>query len=37
VLSPPSGRQSGKKKIVLDRFIRNDRLADALHQQAQSA
>ena len=28
--------QSGKKKIVLARFIRNDRLADALHLQAQS-
>jgi transposase len=33
----PVTRQSGKKKIVLARFIRNDRLADALHQQAQSA
>ena len=28
---------SGKKKIVLARFIRNDRLADALHRQAHSA
>jgi transposase len=33
----PVTRQSGKKKIVLARFIRNDRLADALHRQAQSA
>ena len=33
----PITRQSGKKKIVLARFIRNDRLADALHRQAQSA
>ena len=33
----PVTRQSGKKKIVMARFIRNDRLADALHQQAQSA
>jgi transposase len=33
----PLTRQSGKKKIVLARFIRNDRLADALHRQAQSA
>ncbi len=33
----PVTRQSGKKKIVLARFIRNDRLADARHGQAQSA
>jgi hypothetical protein len=33
----PVTRQSGKKRTVLARFIRNDRLADALHQQAQSA
>ena len=33
----PVTRQSGKKKSVLARFIRNDRLADALHRQAQSA
>jgi transposase len=33
----PVTRQSGKKKIVMARFIRNDRLADALHGQAQSA
>jgi transposase len=33
----PVTRQSGKKKIVLARFIRNGRLAGALHQQAQSA
>ena len=33
----PVTRQSGKKKIVMARFIRNGRLADALHQQAQSA
>jgi transposase len=33
----PVTRQSGKKKIVMARFIRNDRLADALHRQAQSA
>ncbi|HEX9363038.1 MAG TPA: transposase, partial [Candidatus Dormibacteraeota bacterium] len=30
----PITRQSGKKKTVLARFVRNDRLADALHQQA---
>jgi hypothetical protein len=30
----PVTRQSGKKKIVMARFIRNDRLADALHRQA---
>jgi transposase len=33
----PITRQSGKKKIVLARFIHNGRLADALHQQAFSA
>jgi Transposase IS116/IS110/IS902 family len=33
----PVTRQSGKKKIVMARFIRNDRLADAVHRQAQSA
>jgi transposase len=33
----PVTRQSGKKKVVMARFIRNDRLADALHRQAQSA
>ena len=33
----PVTRQSGKKKIVLARFIRNGRLADALHRQAHSA
>jgi transposase len=33
----PVTRQSGKKKTVMARFIRNDRLADALHRQAQSA
>jgi Transposase IS116/IS110/IS902 family len=33
----PITRQSGKKKTVLARFVRNDRLADALHRQAQSA
>jgi transposase len=30
----PITRQSGKKKLVLARYARNDRLADALHQQA---
>ena len=30
----PVTRQSGKKKIVMARFVRNDRLADALHRQA---
>ncbi|HTT51926.1 MAG TPA: transposase [Streptosporangiaceae bacterium] len=30
----PITRASGKKKTVLARYIRNDRLADALHQQA---
>ena len=33
----PITRQSGKKKTVLTRYVRNDRLADALHRQAQSA
>jgi transposase len=33
----PVTRQSGKKKTVMARFIRNDRLADAVHRQAQSA
>ena len=33
----PVTRQSGKKKIALARFIRNARLADAVHRQAQSA
>ena len=33
----PVTRQSGKKKTVMARFIRNGRLADALHRQAQSA
>jgi hypothetical protein len=27
-------KQSGKKKVVVARFVRNDRLADPLHQQA---
>src|SRR5262249_52938703 len=31
----PVTRQSGTKKTVLARFIRNNRLADALHRQAQ--
>jgi transposase len=30
----PITQQSGKRKTVLARFVRNDRLADALHQQA---
>jgi hypothetical protein len=30
----PITRASGKKKIVLARFVHNDRLVDALHQQA---
>jgi transposase len=30
----PVTKQSGKKKIVVARFVRNDRLADPLHQQA---
>lgn len=33
----PITRQSGKKKTVLARFVHNDRLVDALHQQAFSA
>jgi hypothetical protein len=33
----PITRASGKKKLVLARYARNDRLADALHQQALSA
>jgi hypothetical protein len=33
----PITRASGKKKTVMARYIRNDRLADALHQQAFSA
>jgi Transposase/Transposase IS116/IS110/IS902 family len=33
----PLTRQSGKKKTVLARWVRNGRLADALHGQAQSA
>jgi transposase len=33
----PITRASGKKKIVLARYVRNNRLADALHQQAFSA
>jgi transposase len=33
----PITRQSGKKKVVLARFIRNDRLTTPLHQQALSA
>ena len=33
----PVTRQSGKKKLVMARYIRNDRLADALHRQTQSA
>ncbi len=33
----PLTRASGKKKIVAARFVRNDRLADALHAQAFSA
>ncbi len=33
----PVTRQSGKRKTVAARFVRNDRLADALHRQAQSA
>lgn len=32
--SAPITRASGKKKVVLARFVRNRRLADALHQQA---
>jgi transposase len=33
----PITRQSGKKKVVLARFVHNDRLADALDRQAQGA
>jgi len=33
----PVTRQSGKKKTVLARYVRNGRLAGALHRQAQSA
>jgi hypothetical protein len=33
----PITRQSGKKRTVHARFVHNDRLIDALHQQAQSA
>ncbi len=33
----PVTRQSGKKKLVMARFIRTGRLADASHRQAQSA
>jgi Transposase/Transposase IS116/IS110/IS902 family len=33
----PITRASGKKKVVLARYARNDRLGDALHQQAFSA
>jgi transposase len=32
--SSPITRASGKKTVVLARFVRNQRLADALHQQA---
>ena len=32
--SSPVTRASGKKKTVLARYVRNSRLADALHQQA---
>jgi transposase len=32
--SSPITRASGKKTVVLARFVRNHRLADALHQQA---
>jgi transposase len=35
--SSPITRASGRSKIVLARFIRNDRLTDALHTQALSA
>ena len=35
--SSPLTRASGRSKIVLARFIRNDRLTDALHSQALSA
>ena len=33
----PITRASGKKKVVLARYVRNKRLADAVHQQAFSA
>ena len=33
-VTSPITQQSGKKKVVLARFIRNDRLADPLHRQA---
>jgi len=33
----PLTRASGKKKVVLARYVRNNRLADALHHQAFSA
>jgi transposase len=33
----PITRASGKSKVVAARFVRNDRLADALHSQAMSA
>jgi len=33
----PITRASGKKKVVLARYVRNNRLADAVHQQAFSA
>lgn len=33
----PITRASGKKKVVLARYVRNNRLADALHRQAFSA
>jgi hypothetical protein len=32
--SSPVTKQSGKKQVVVARFVRNDRLADPLHQQA---
>jgi transposase len=35
--SSPITRASGRSKVVLARFIRNDRLTDALHSQALSA
>ena len=35
--SSPITRASGRSRIVLARFVRNDRLADALHTQALSA
>jgi hypothetical protein len=33
----PITRASGKKKVVLARYVRNNRLADALHRQGFSA